>query len=124
MGARAGRCRGGLGALSSSLPTPPPLPSPHAAQISSIAEEYFSSGDIQNAADSLDEMEAPQFMYWAVKRLVTAAMDKRPHEREMASVLLSALYGEAVSSDQMQTGFIKLLEAVRGAAWPALVVGA
>jgi hypothetical protein len=83
-------------------------------QITTIMEEYFTSGDVQNAATSLEEIDAPQFMYWAVKKLVTLAMDKRPHEREMASVLLSALYGEVVSSDQMQTGFIKLLEAVGG----------
>jgi hypothetical protein len=75
-------------------------------------DEYFSSGEVAALSAALEELEAPQFMYWAVKKLVTLAMDKRPHEREMASVALSALYGDAVSGDQMQTGFIKLLEAV------------
>jgi hypothetical protein len=99
-------------------------------------DEYFSSGDVGALSASLEDLDAPQFMYWAVKKLVTLAMDKRPHEREMASVALSALYGDVVSGDQMQTGFIKMLEAVRGwgclgaaghgaalAAWGLLAMG-
>lgn len=50
--------------------------------------------------------------HYFVKRLVTASLDRRPREREMASVLLSSLYSEVISPDQMQKGFARLVEAL------------
>lgn len=73
-----------------SAPSPPPP-----LQISSIVEEYFTSGDVANVAQSLEELGAPASMsHYFVKRLVTLALDRKGREREMASVLLSGLYGE------------------------------
>lgn len=64
-------------------------------QISQIVEEYFSSGDVQNVADSLLDLGAPGNMaHYFVKKLVTLALDRKDREREMASVLLSSLYAE------------------------------
>jgi hypothetical protein len=58
-------------------------------------EEYFISGDVANVAQSLEELGAPASMsHYFVKRLVTLALDRKGREREMASVLLSGLYGE------------------------------
>lgn len=71
-------------------------------QITAIVEEYFSSGDVSNAADSLTDLGASDTMgHYFVKRLVTLALDRKDKEREMASNLLSNLYAEVSSS----TGF-------------------
>lgn len=64
-------------------------------QITAIVEEYFSSGDVSNAADSLTDLGAPETMgHYFVKRLITLALDRKDKEREMASSLLSNLYAE------------------------------
>lgn len=65
-------------------------------QVNSIVEEYFSSGDVGNAADSLSELDAPvaTMGHYFVKRLLTLALDRKDKEREMASSLLSNLYAE------------------------------
>ena len=65
-------------------------------QVNSIVEEYFSSGDVGNAADSLSELDAPVATkgHYFVKRLLTLALDRKHNEREMASNLLSNLYAE------------------------------
>jgi hypothetical protein len=64
-------------------------------QVTAIVEEYFSSGDVSNAADSLSELGPVESMgHYFVKRLVTLALDRKDKEREMASSLLSNLYAE------------------------------
>jgi hypothetical protein len=64
-------------------------------QVTAIVEEYFSSGDVSNAADSLSELGPVETMgHYFVKRLVTLALDRKDKEREMASSLLSNLYAE------------------------------
>jgi hypothetical protein len=65
-------------------------------QVNAIVEEYFSSGDVGNAADSLTDLDAPvaTMGHYFVKRLLTLALDRKDKEREMASSLLSNLYAE------------------------------
>lgn len=64
-------------------------------EITAIVEEYFSSGDVSNAADSLTELGPTDTMgHYFVKRLITLALDRKDKEREMASSLLSNLYAE------------------------------
>lgn len=64
-------------------------------QITAIVEEYFSSGDVGNAADSLTDLGGLESMgHYFVKRLITLALDRKDKEREMASSLLSNLYAE------------------------------
>jgi len=79
-------------------------------QVNAIVEEYFSSGDVNNAADSLSEQEAPvgTMGHYFVKRLLTLALDRKDKEREMASNLLSNLYSE-VSADR-HTGLSDALQ--------------
>lgn len=82
-------------------------------EITAIVEEYFSSGDVANAADSLTELGAPETMgHYFVKRLITLALDRKDKEREMASNLLSNLYSEVLPGDQVQKGFGKLVESL------------
>jgi len=45
----------------------------------------------------MQELDEPEYGHLFVKRAVTRALDKHNHEREMSSILLSALYGEVSS---------------------------
>ncbi|KAF5476655.1 hypothetical protein F2P56_003371 [Juglans regia] len=76
----------------------------------SIIEEYFSTGDVDLAASDLRELGSSEYHPYFIKRLVSLAMDRHDKEKEMASVLLSALYADVISPDQIQDGFFILLE--------------
>ncbi|KAF6262938.1 armadillo-type protein [Scenedesmus sp. NREL 46B-D3] len=67
-------------------------------EVTAIVEEYFSSGDTMG--------------HYFVKRLVTLALDRKDKEREMASSLLSNLYAEVLSGEQVQKGFARLVESL------------
>eukprot|EP00897_Mesotaenium_endlicherianum_P000670 jgi/Mesen1/10603/ME000086S10143 len=79
---------------------------------SGIVREYFASGDVAEVARSLEELGAPERCHLFVKRLVAAAMDRKSREREMASVLLSSLYGEVLSTRHVAAAFDSLLDSV------------
>ncbi len=59
-----------------------------------LIQEYFSSGDQAEALTALEEAAEPELHHYFVKKLLTMSLDKHDHEREMASMLLSALYSE------------------------------
>ncbi|GBG58825.1 hypothetical protein CBR_g226 [Chara braunii] len=82
------------------------------AKVVSIVEEYFVSDDIAEAAADLAEIGLPSYHYHFVKRVVSLAMDRKDREREMASVLLSALYADVIEHDQVAKGFLRLLESI------------
>lgn len=76
----------------------------------SLIEEYFSTGDVDVAASDLRELGSSEYHPYFIKRLVSMAMDRHDKEKEMASVLLSALYADVISSSQISRGFFMLLE--------------
>lgn len=76
----------------------------------SIIEEYFSNGDVELAASDLRELGSSEYYPYFIKRLVSMAMDRHDKEKEMASVLLSALYADVISPAQIRDGFFMLLE--------------
>ncbi|KAL5748250.1 hypothetical protein ACOSP7_025283 [Xanthoceras sorbifolium] len=76
----------------------------------SIIEEYFSTGDVDVAASDLRELGSSEYHPYFIKRLVSMAMDRHDKEKEMASVLLSALYADVISPAQIRDGFVILLE--------------
>ncbi|KAG9446685.1 hypothetical protein H6P81_012813 [Aristolochia fimbriata] len=78
----------------------------------SIIEEYYNTGEVEVAASDLRDLGSFEYHHYFVKRLVSMAMDRHDKEKEMASVLLSALYADVISSDQISQGFIMLLESV------------
>ncbi|KAJ8771254.1 hypothetical protein K2173_026431 [Erythroxylum novogranatense] len=78
--------------------------------IVSIIEEYFSNGDVEVAASDLRELGSSAYQPYLIKRLVSMAMDRHDKEKEMASVLLSALYADVISPSQIRDGFVMLLE--------------
>lgn len=63
-------------------------------QVEEIIQEYFASGDISEAVMALQEVDQPNFHHHFVKKVVTRALDRPDRDRELASVLLSTVYGE------------------------------
>lgn len=76
----------------------------------SIIEEYFTTGDVEVATSDLRELGSSEYHPYFIKRLVSMAMDRHDKEKEMASVLLSALYADVISPAQIRDGFVILLE--------------
>ncbi|KAM7266288.1 hypothetical protein ACFE04_004185 [Oxalis oulophora] len=75
-----------------------------------IVEEYFATDDVVSTANELRELGMQDYNYYFVKRLVSMAMDRHDKEKEMAAVLLSALYADVIDSHQVCKGFAKLVE--------------
>ncbi|KAL5219456.1 hypothetical protein ABZP36_020140 [Zizania latifolia] len=89
----------------------------------SIIQEYFLTGDIIEVVSRLEtENYACSSSYNAifVKKLITAAMDRKSREKEMASVLLSSL---CMPQEDVVSGFHLLIESAEDAALdnPAIV---
>ncbi|XP_065049215.1 MA3 DOMAIN-CONTAINING TRANSLATION REGULATORY FACTOR 1-like [Musa acuminata AAA Group] len=80
--------------------------------VATIIEEYFSTGAVEVAATDLGDIGSDQYHHFFVKKLVSMAMDRHDKEKEMASVLLSSLYADVITSAQISQGFLMLLEAV------------
>ncbi|KAI9098508.1 hypothetical protein K1719_025133 [Acacia pycnantha] len=75
-----------------------------------IVEEYFTTDDIVAVKNELKLLGAPYFCYYFVKKLVSVSMDRHDKEKEMAAVLLSALYADTIDPSQVYKGFSKLVE--------------
>ncbi|KAH9614285.1 hypothetical protein KSS87_020349 [Heliosperma pusillum] len=76
----------------------------------SIVDEYFSTGVVEVAACHLRELGSREYHPYFIKKLVSVAMNRHDKEKEMASVLLSALHVDVISPAQISQGFILLLE--------------
>lgn len=81
--------------------------------ITGLLQEYFASGDLNEIALSLQELDHPEFSHYFVKKAITMAMDRHDAEREMTSVLLSTLYNEALSSEEMKRGFYDVISSIQ-----------
>lgn len=75
-----------------------------------IVEEYFATDDVVGTINELRELGKPQYSYYFVKKLVSMSMDRHDKEKEMAAVLLSALYADTFEPSQVHKGFGKLVE--------------
>lgn len=75
-----------------------------------IIEEYFTAGEVEQAASDLKDLGMDEFHQYFIKKLISMAMDRHAKEKEMASVLLSALYADVITASQISQGFIILLE--------------
>lgn len=71
--------------------------------------EYFESSDMDEVAERILELEDPGLHHIFVKHSIQKAMDRRDREREMISNLLSFLYPQVLSGDQLGQGFTRLL---------------
>lgn len=85
-------------------------------EIVAIIHEYFLSDDIPELIRSLEDLGAPQYNPIFLKKLITLALDRKNREKEMASVLLSALHIELFSTEDIVDGFVLLLESAEDTA--------
>lgn len=79
--------------------------------VTTLLAEYFDSGDINEVGLSLEESGLPRLYHHFVKRALVLSLDRHDREREMISMLLSALYNDVVPADQMQRGFLEAVDA-------------
>ncbi|KAK2366699.1 MA3 domain-containing protein [Trifolium repens] len=75
-----------------------------------IVEEYFATDDVVATMSELREVGKPEYSYYFVKKLVSMSMDRHDKEKEMAAILLSALYADVIHPSQVYKGFTKLVE--------------
>ncbi|KAI7727430.1 hypothetical protein M8C21_020435 [Ambrosia artemisiifolia] len=85
-------------------------------EIVTIIHEYFLSDDIPELIRSLEDLGLPEYNPIFLKKLITLAMDRKNREKEMASVLLSALHIEIFSTKNIVDGFTLLLESAEDTA--------
>ncbi|KAG1680411.1 hypothetical protein FOA52_015502 [Chlamydomonas sp. UWO 241] len=81
-------------------------------EVKAIVVEYFESGDVGEVAVSLEDLGAPDFMHYFVKRALVLALDRKDREREMTSVLLSSLYAEVIPPEQVRKGFMSVVDSI------------
>ncbi|CAM6114371.1 unnamed protein product [Calypogeia fissa] len=81
-------------------------------KVVTIIEEYFNNDDVPETAANLRDVGSPMYHHYFIKKLISMAMDRHDREKEMASVLLSALYADIIEPEQIAKGFTKLLECV------------
>ncbi|RHN51154.1 putative initiation factor eIF-4 gamma, MA3 [Medicago truncatula] len=75
-----------------------------------IVEEYFATDDVVATMSEVREIGKPEYSYYFVKKLVSMSMDRHDKEKEMAAILLSALYADIIHPSQVYKGFTKLVE--------------
>jgi hypothetical protein len=81
-------------------------------KVVSLVEEYFALDDVMSMALDLHTLGSPNYHHYFVKKLVSMALDCHDWEKEMASMLLFALYVDVIEPDQITKGFRNLLESV------------
>ncbi|KAG5189487.1 armadillo-type protein [Tribonema minus] len=81
-------------------------------RLSTIFEEYFLSEDVQEALRSIGELKSAAYHYEVVKRGINMSLDKRDHERELVSKLLSEAYPQVLDSQEIGKGFQRLFEMI------------
>lgn len=75
-----------------------------------IFAELWVSADLVECARSLEELQCPEYNFEVVKRAISLSLDKRDAERELVSKLISRLYPDFFSTNQIAKGFERLFE--------------
>eukprot|EP01116_Phalansterium_solitarium_P020294 TRINITY_DN592_c0_g2_i1.p1 TRINITY_DN592_c0_g2~~TRINITY_DN592_c0_g2_i1.p1 ORF type:complete len:367 (-),score=170.11 TRINITY_DN592_c0_g2_i1:558-1658(-) len=78
----------------------------------SIIQDFVVSGEVTEAAKSLQELNTPEKYNVFVRKAIAYALEKQAFERELISQLLSHLYGQVVPGDKIEEGFQDLLDRV------------
>lgn len=71
--------------------------------------EYFEHGDTNEVRSILEEVNISGNYYKITTVLVSLALEKKSSHRELASILISDLFGNLLRSDDIQRGFDILL---------------
>ena len=81
-------------------------------QLQECLKEYFDSCDADEVIRSLEELKCQEFHSEIPKKAISLALDKGPRERELTSRLLTCLHPTPLSMDEMEKGFIALLDSL------------
>lgn len=79
-------------------------------KVGQIVEEFFLTDNVAETAADLRDLGSPMYHHYFVKKLISMSLDRHDREKEMAAVLLSALYADVISSEQVRKGFARLVE--------------
>lgn len=74
-----------------------------------ILLEYFEHSDTNEVKSSLDEVNISGNYFQIVTVLISLALEKKSSHRELASILISDLFGKVLRSEDIQHGFDHLL---------------
>ncbi|XP_013380848.1 programmed cell death protein 4-like [Lingula anatina] len=74
-----------------------------------ILKEYLECGDTEDVLSSLQEMNLGENAHKLPEMAVSLALDRKAHHRELTSILISDLYGNILSQDDVAKGFDQLL---------------
>jgi len=75
-----------------------------------VIQEYFISCDIDEVRNSLIEANCPMYHYDLVKRSISMSLDKNSQEKELVSRLLSELYPNFFTRNDIEKGIECLLK--------------
>jgi len=75
-----------------------------------IIQEYFEHGDTEDVCLSIEELNIPSQKHKILVKTISIAMEKKATQREMASVLISDLYGKVLTRQHISKGFQQLLD--------------
>lgn len=78
-------------------------------KVEPIVLEYFENGDTSEAAMSIHESVFVDRRDYLVQLIIEIAMDHKPSHREMASVLISDLFGHVITESDITKAFENLL---------------
>jgi len=82
------------------------------AGVANILDEYFVSGDADEARKAIKELGHVEHLHEFVKIVISRSMDLHDRERELASELLPHLYPDVISFQKIAEGFTVLLERI------------
>jgi len=94
------------------VPPPPPPLEVFKQRVKGILDEYFVSGDADEAARALVELDHADLHHEFVKLLISKSLDQHDRERELASNLLPRLYPNVITHTKIVEGFTTLLERI------------
>jgi len=78
-------------------------------QLEPIIQEYFEHGETEEVILSLSELNFDSIRSDIVVCVITLALEKKATQRELASILISDLYGKFVTQKEIAEGFQTLL---------------
>jgi len=78
------------------------------ARVADILDEFFVSQDFDEALRSFREMSPPSLRPEIAKRILMLSLDRSDTDRELASRLLSACYGDVLTMMHIGKGFTML----------------
>ncbi|KAL7581774.1 hypothetical protein ACA910_022307 [Epithemia clementina (nom. ined.)] len=81
-------------------------------QLLECLKEYFDSCDTDEVIRTLEELRCQEFHSEIPKKAISLALDKGPRERELISRLLTCLHPTPLSMDEMEAGFVALLDSL------------